>query len=43
MALDERQISYLQGTLQLVANSSVVDQIQPLLSDLGITVTVKEL
>lgn len=43
MALDERQISYLQGTLQLVANSSVVDQIQPLLNDLGITVTIKEL
>lgn len=43
MALDDRQISYLQGTLQLVANSSVVDQIQPLLNDLGITVTIKEL
>ena len=43
MALDERQISYLQGTLQLVADSSVVDQIQPLLNDLGITATIKEL
>lgn len=43
MALDERQISYLQGTLQLVVNSSVVDQIQPLLADLGITATVKDI
>ncbi|OSC22350.1 AAA family ATPase [Mycobacterium vulneris] len=43
MALDERQISYLQGTLQLVADSSVIDQIQPLLDDLGITATIKEI
>lgn len=43
MALDERQISYLQGTLQLVADSSVIDQILPLLADLGITATIKDL
>lgn len=43
MALDERQISYLQGTLQLVVNSAVVEQIQPLLTDLGITATVKDI
>ncbi|MEU9809230.1 hypothetical protein [Mycobacterium sp. NPDC050853] len=43
VALDERQISYLQGTLQLVANSSVVDELQPLLDDLGITATIKEI
>lgn len=43
MALDERQISYLQGTLQLVVNSAVVEQIQPLLADLGITATVKDI
>jgi hypothetical protein len=28
-ALDERQISYLQGTLQLVADCSMVGQIRP--------------
>ena len=43
MALDERQISYLQGTLQLVADSSVVDQIKPSFADLGITATIKEI
>lgn len=43
MALDERQISYLQGTLQLVVDSSVLDQIAPLLADLGITATIKEI
>lgn len=43
MALDERQISYLQGTLQLVVDSTVVDQIGPLLSELGITATIKEI
>lgn len=43
MALDERQISYLQGTLQLVVDASVIDQLQPLLTDLGISATVKEI
>lgn len=43
MALDERQISYLQGTLQLVVSSAVFDQFQPLLDDLGITATVKDI
>lgn len=43
MALDERQISYLQGTLQLVLDAAVFDQIQPLLSELGITATVKSI
>lgn len=43
MALDERQISYLQGTLQLVVDASVVDQLQPLLAELGISATVKEI
>lgn len=43
MALDERQISYLQGTLQLVLDATVVDQLQPLLTDLSISATVKEI
>jgi hypothetical protein len=36
----ERQISYLQGTLLLVADCPVVDQIKPLLGDLGVTASI---
>lgn len=41
MALDERQISYLQGTLQLVLQSDTAEQIQQRLAELGITATIK--
>jgi len=43
MALDERQISYLQGTINLVVDATAVDQIQPLLAELGITATIKDM
>ena len=43
MALDERQISYLQGTINLVVDAAAVDQIQPLLAELGINATIKEM
>jgi hypothetical protein len=43
VALDERQISYLQGTLNLVVDAAAVEQIQPLLAELGITATIKEM
>lgn len=43
VALDERQLSYLQGTLNLVADSVVADELGPLLAELGVTVTVKDL
>lgn len=43
MALDERQISYLQGTLQLVIQGDEAEQIQQRLEELGITGTFKEI
>ena len=43
MSLDERQISYLQGTINLVVDAAAVDQIQSLLADLGITPTIKDI
>jgi hypothetical protein len=43
MALDERQISYLQGIIQMVLEASTADQIQPLLEELGINATTKEI
>jgi Protein of unknown function (DUF499) len=43
MALDERQISYLQGTIQLVLQEEAVEQIRQRLEDLGITVTFKDI
>ncbi|MGW6197288.1 DUF499 domain-containing protein [Kribbella sp. NPDC055110] len=43
MALDERQISYLQGTLQLVVDASAASEIQQRLSDLGINGTFKDI
>lgn len=43
IALDERHISYLQGTLQLVLQAEAAEQIQRRLSDLGITATAKEI
>ncbi|MEV8397210.1 DUF499 domain-containing protein [Streptomyces niveus] len=43
MALDERQISYLQGTLQLVIQGDEAQQIRQRLEELGITGTFKEI
>ncbi len=43
MALDERQISYLQGTIQLVLQAEAAEEIQQRLVDLGITPTVKDI
>ncbi|MFB6724860.1 DUF499 domain-containing protein [Kribbella sp. NPDC056345] len=43
MALDERQISYLLGTFQLVVDASVASDLQQLLSDLGLAATTKDI
>ncbi|MFD4954221.1 hypothetical protein [Streptomyces sp. NPDC058451] len=43
MALDERQISYLQGTLQFVIQADEAEQIQQRLEELGIKGTFKEI
>ena len=43
MALDERQISYLQGTIQLVLQSEAAEQVQQRLEELGITATFKDI
>ncbi|MFD3521247.1 hypothetical protein [Streptomyces sp. NPDC058653] len=43
MALDERQISYLQGTLQLVIQADEAEQIQQRLEELGISGTFKNI
>ena len=43
MALDERQISYLQGTIQMVLQVEAAEQIQQRLEELGITATFKEI
>jgi hypothetical protein len=43
MALDERQISYLQGTLKLVVDASVASELQQRLSELGLTGTIKDI
>jgi hypothetical protein len=43
MALDERQISYLQGTLQLVIQADEAERIQQRLEELGISGTFKEI
>jgi hypothetical protein len=40
-ALDERSISYSQGTLQLVVNGDVADQLSEKLQALGISATIK--
>ena len=36
-------MNVIQGTLQLVVDSALVDQIQPLLADLGISATINEI
>ncbi|MEV4751650.1 DUF499 domain-containing protein [Streptosporangium sp. NPDC049248] len=43
MALDERKISYLQGTLQLVVDAGTTDDLQQWLGELGINSTIKEI
>ena len=43
LALDERQISYLQGTLQLLLDSDSALQVRDLLIELGINSTIKDL
>lgn len=43
LALDERQISYLQGTLQLLIRDETAQKIQEKLAELGISSTVKDL
>jgi hypothetical protein len=43
MALDERQISYLQGTINLVVDAEVVDRLPPILDDLGIKPNIRDI
>lgn len=43
IALDERQISYLQGTMQLILQAEAAGQIQQQLDDLGIRATFREI
>jgi len=43
IALDERQISYLQGTIQLVLQAEAAERIQQQLDDLGIRATFREI
>lgn len=43
MALDERQISYLQGTVQLVLEAGAADQVRDRLGELGVTPTIREI
>ncbi len=43
IALDERQISYLQGTIQLMLQEGAAEQIQRQLADLGIRATSREI
>lgn len=43
MALDERQISYLQGTLRLVVHAEAADEIRQQLEELGISGVFKEI
>jgi hypothetical protein len=43
MALDERQLSYLQGTIQLVIQAEPAEQIRQHLDELGIRMTFKDI
>ena len=43
LALDEREMSYLQGTLQLLIRDETAQKIQAKLAELGISSTVKDL
>jgi hypothetical protein len=43
MSLDERQISYLQGTLQLVVDPATAEEVRQRLAELGVPLTVKDI
>ncbi|MFC5822134.1 DUF499 domain-containing protein [Nonomuraea harbinensis] len=43
MSLDERQISYLQGTIQMVLQAEAAGQLRQRLEELGITATFKDI
>ena len=43
LALDERQISFLQGTLQLLLPDETAQQLKQKLTELGINATLKDL
>lgn len=43
MALDERQISYLQGTIQVVMQAEAAENVRQRLNELGIAASFKEL
>jgi hypothetical protein len=43
LTLDEKQISYLQGTIRLVLQAEAAEKIQQKLGELGITATSKEI
>lgn len=42
-ALDERNISYLQATLQLIGESATIDRLKMLLDEVGIQANVKDM
>ncbi|MFG1818266.1 DUF499 domain-containing protein [Kribbella sp. NPDC049174] len=43
MALDERQVSYLQGTIQLVVDATVAREVEERLNEIGINGTFKDI
>jgi hypothetical protein len=43
MALDERQMSYLQGTLNMVADSTAAEQLRSLFDEIGVSATFRDL
>lgn len=43
LAMDEREISYVQGSLQLVASGSAPEGLQQLLEKMGLSVTLRDL
>jgi len=43
MALDEHRISYLQGTLNVVVDAAVADEFAPLIAELGLTATIRDI
>lgn len=42
-ALDERTISYLQATLQLIGESTTIDRLKALLDEVGIQANIKDM
>jgi hypothetical protein len=43
LALDERSVSYAQGTLQVVVDPSTAERVRVKLEELGVPATVKDL